>query len=115
MPERLLIKNLPPRMDVPELLALLSPICEARVLAEPEGEGATRQATIEVAGHDEAGRIVQGLDGRVVGGHQMNVNWDRDEALAVRWELQSESEMPTRPEPGQPPERQHRPERSPGR
>jgi hypothetical protein len=110
-----LIKNLPPCIDEPELLALLSPICEAAVLSGPAGEGAGRQATIEVAHHEEAGRIVQGLDGRVVDGQQINVEWSRPEELGVRWELQSESEIPEPPEPRGPPERPHRPERSPGR
>ncbi|MDO8611233.1 MAG: hypothetical protein Q7R32_00195 [Dehalococcoidia bacterium] len=115
MTEKLLMKNLPACIGEAELLALLSPICEATVLSGPEGEGVNRQATIEVAGHDEAGRIVQGLDGRIVDGQQINVEWGRPQELGVRWELQSESEIPERPEPSQPPERPHRPERSPGR
>ncbi len=115
MSEKLLIKNLPSHMDDGGLLALLSPICEAQVLSGPEGEGVSRRATIEVAGHEEAGRVVEGLDGRVVDGQQINVEWTRPERLRVRWEVQSEEEMPAKPEPHRPPDRPHRPERSPGR
>ncbi len=115
MTEKLLIKNLPSRFGDAELLALLSPICEAELLSGPEGEGVSRRAIIEVAGHEESARIVDGLDGRVVDGHQINVQWSRPEQSGVRWELQPEEEMPERPEPGLPPERPHRPERSPGR
>lgn len=115
MSEKLLIKNLPSHTDAGELLALLSPICEATVLTGPEGEGMARQATIEVAGHEEASRVVEGLDGLVVDGQQINVEWTRPEQLRVRWEVQSEEEMPERPEPHRPPDRPHRPERSPGR
>lgn len=113
--ERLLIKNLPPRMDEAGLLALLSPICHAEVLSGPSGEGVRREATIEVAGHEEAGRLIEGLDGRVVNRHQINVEWPRPDQLRVRWESQTEEEMPERPEPRRPRERPHRPERSPGR
>lgn len=115
MPEKLLIKNLPSHIDDAELLELLSPICEAKVLSGPAGEGVNRRATIEVADHEEAGRVVEGLDGRVVDGQQVNVEWTRPEQLSVRWEVQSEEEMPEGPEPHRPQERPHRPERSPGR
>jgi len=115
MPERLMIKNLPPDMDDEGLLALLSPICEARVLSGPEGVGVRREATIEVASHEDAGRVVDGLDGRVVDGRRINVEWPREEQLRVRWEVETEEEAPRPPEPRRPPERPHRPERSPGR
>jgi hypothetical protein len=115
MTETLLIKNLPARMSDAELLELLAPICAASILSGPEGQGVSRQATIEVADHEEASRVVEGLDGRVVDSQQVNVEWTRPEQLSVRWELQSEEEMPERPEPKRPPDRPHRPERSPGR
>ena len=115
MTETLQIKNLPSRIGDVDLLKLLSPICEAQVLSGPEGEGVSRQATIEVAGHEEAARVVEGLDGRVVDSQQMNVEWTRPEQLRVRWEVQSEEKMPGKPEPHRPPDRPHRPERSPGR
>ena len=115
MTEKLLIKNLPSRLGDAELLALLLPICEAELLSGPEGEGVSRRAIIEVAGHEEASRIVDGLDGRVVEGRQINVEWSRPGRPGDRWELQLEEEIPERPEPRRPPERPHRPERSPGR
>lgn len=115
MPEKLLIKNLPPSIGEGELLELLSPICEAVVLLGPEGEGVHRAATIQVAGHEEAARIADGFDGQLVNGQRVNVEWTRPAELGVRWELQSEEEVPGKPEPRRPPERPHRPERSPGR
>lgn len=115
MTEKLLIKNLPVHMDETELLELLSPICDVEVLSGPEGTGVGRRATVEVATHEEASRLVEGLDGRVVDRHQINVEWPRPDQLRVRWELQAEEEMPERPQPRPRPERAHRPERSPGR
>lgn len=115
MPEKLLIKNLPSSMGEGELLELLSRICEAVVLSGPDGEGVHRVAAIQVAGHEEAGRIVDGLDGQIVNGQRVNVEWTRPPELGVRWELQSEEEIPEKPERRRPPERPHRPERSPGR
>jgi len=115
MPEKLLIKNLPSNMGERELLGLLSPICEAVVLSGPEGESVHRAATIQVAGHEEAARIVEGFDGQLVGGQRVNVEWTRPPELGVRWELQSEEAVPEKPRPRRPSERPHRPERSPGR
>lgn len=115
MPERLLFKNLPPDMDEAGLVALLAPICEARVLSGPQGEGVRRQATIEVGSHEEASRVVDGLDGRLVDGRRINVEWPHPEPLPIPLEVQMEEEVPLPPEPHRPPERPHRPERSPGR
>lgn len=114
MRERLLIKNLPPEMSDEDVLALLSPICRAELIEAPHGEGVGRHVVIEVADHGDASRLVEGLDGRLVANRHINVEWLKRVEPPVVLQTVAEEELPeTRPR--KPPERPHRPERSPGR